>query len=305
MQPTPYIWKNGHWLNWEDATVHVLTHALHYGTAVFEGVRAYETAQGPAIFRAKDHYDRLVHSAHIYLMDISYTADELIAINQELIQKNNLKSCYIRPMFYVGYGKMGLNPTGNPVDAMMAAWEWGAYLGEEGLIKGVRCKISSWNRIDSRILPPLAKSSANYANSALAKMEAIQCGYDEAILLNINGSVSEGPGQNVFVVKNGCLYTPPITDNALFGITADSVMTIAKDLGYPVSFKSISRDELYVADELFFTGTASELTPIREVDGRVIGKGMRGPITEKLQQAFFDVVRGKNERYSHWLTQIG
>jgi branched-chain amino acid aminotransferase len=302
MKPSPYIWKNGTLIPWEEATTHVLTHALHYGTAVFEGIRAYETPKGPAIFKAKEHYDRLVYSAKIYQMPTPYTPEEMTAATQDLIQKNGLNACYIRPLWYYGYGAMGLNPGKNPVDTIIAAWEWGSYLGEEGLEKGIRCKMSSWTRIDGRMLPTLAKTSANYANSALAKMEAIECGYDEAIMLNVNGTVSEGPGENIFAIRNGVISTPPTSDGALLGITAQTAVQIAEDLGFKVIHRSLTRDELFTSDELFFTGTAAEITPIREIDKRIIGAGKRGPITEKIQSAFFEAIRGKNPRYDHWLT---
>ncbi len=302
MKPTPYIWKNGELIPWEEAQVHVLTHALHYGTGVFEGVRAYKTAQGPAIFKAKAHYDRLINSGKIYQMNLPYSSDELIEATKLLIRENKLDACYIRPLCYYGYGAMGLHPGKNPIDTIIAAWEWGSYLGEEGLEKGIRCKMSSWTRIDSRILPPLAKSTANYANSALAKMEALSCGFDEAILLNLNGNVAEGPGENIFMIKDGAIYSPPASDNALLGITAQTAIELAKDLNIPISFKSIIRDELFIADELFFTGTAAEITPIREIDGRIIGSGKRGPLTEKIQTRFFDAVKGNMPQYVSWLT---
>ena len=304
MKPSPYIWKNGALIPWEQATTHVLTHALHYGTAVFEGIRAYETPKGPAIFRAKDHYQRLVDSAKIYLMAQPYGVDEMIEATRHLIRENQLKSCYIRPLWYYGYGAMGLNPGTNPIDTIIAAWEWGSYLGEEGLEKGIRVKVSSWCRFDSRVMPPLAKSSANYLNSALAKTEALSCGYDEAIMLNLNGTISEGPGENIFVIKNGEIFTPPTSDGALMGITAQSAAQIAQDLGYKVTAKTLTRDELFIADELFFTGTAAEITPIREIDNRIIGSGKRGPITEKIQKTFFDAVKGQNAKYDSWLTYL-
>lgn len=304
MKPTPYIWKNGTFIKWEEATTHVLTHALHYGTGVFEGVRAYKAKNGTAIFRAKEHYDRLLDSAKIYLMPVPFSSAQLVDATKELIRKNGLTSCYIRPLVYRGYGAMGLNPSKNPVDVIIAVWEWGTYLGEEGLEKGVRCKVSSWNRIDSRVTPPLAKCTANYINSILAKHEALDCGYDEAILLNINGMVSEGPGENIFVIKGNTITTPPASDGPLLGITCDSIQRIARDLGYTITVRSISRDELFLADEIFFTGTAAEVTPVREIDRRVIGSGKRGPVTERLQAAFFDIVAGKQQAYSDWLTYI-
>ncbi|NDC82955.1 branched-chain amino acid transaminase [bacterium] len=313
MIKTDLIWKNGEFVPFESASVHVLTHALHYGTAVFEGVRAYQTERGPAIFRAAEHYRRLLDSAKIYLMSTDYTVEQLVDINVELLRKNNVEalinanqisSVYIRPLLYVGYGAMGLNPGNNPIDLMMAAWGWGSYLGDEGLTHGVRCKMSSWNRIDSRTLPPLAKCTANYANSILAKQEAIAAGFDEAILLNTNGYVAEGPGENIFVIKNGDILTPPPADGPLMGITADTATQIARFLGFSVTYRSLSRDELFLADEIFFTGTAAEVTPVREIDGRVIGNGSRGPITEAIQTKYFDIVQGKLPQFSSWLTFI-
>jgi branched-chain amino acid aminotransferase len=302
MKESKYIWKNGNFINWQDATTHVLTHALHYGTGVFEGIRAYQTPQGPAIFKAQEHYKRLHDSAKIYGMTLSYSVDELIAATKELLTKNELNSGYIRPLAYYGYKVMGLNPRPNPIDTIIAAWEWGTYLGDEGIEKGIRCKMSSWTRLDSRIMPPLAKATANYANSALAKMEALDCGYDEAILLNSNGTIAEGPGENIFVIVGNTIYTPPASDCALMGITAKSAATIAEDLGYKVVYKSLIRDELFLADELFFTGTAAEITPIREIDGRQIGNGKRGPVTEAIQTTFFKAVKGELSQYKNWLT---
>jgi branched-chain amino acid aminotransferase len=301
MKKTEYIWLNGKMVKWDEAKVHVLTHALHYGTAVFEGIRAYSTKRGTDLFRVRDHYKRLIDSGKIYLMKIDYTVDELIDITHKLIKANNIKECYIRPIFYYGYGTMGLNPSANPIEGSIAVWEWGTYLGEEGLKKGIRCKISSWKRIDGSSIPPLAKCSANYINSVLAKTEAINCGYEEAIMLNPNGTVSEGPGENIFMIKDNKIYTPPASDCALMGITCQSAQQIAKDLGYSVSTRSITRDELFLADELFFTGTAAEVTPICEIDGRIIGEGSRGPVTEKIQSKFFEIVRGEDPKYDHWL----
>ncbi|MGE4169790.1 MAG: branched-chain amino acid transaminase [Candidatus Margulisiibacteriota bacterium] len=304
MKESKFIWKNGTLIPWQEATTHVLTHGLHYGTGVFEGIRAYKTDRGAAVFRSEDHYKRLYDSGKIYQMKVPYDADTLMAATRQLLAENNLDSCYIRPIAYYGYGEMGLNPGKNKIDVVIAAWEWGTYLGEEGLEKGIRCKISSWTRIDGRIMPAQAKSTANYANSALAKMEAIHCGFDEAIMLNLNGTIAEGPGENIFMIKNGKLYTTPVVDSALWGITCQSVMTLAKDMGLEVGIESMPRDDLFLANELFFTGTAAEITPIREIDGRVIGSGKRGPITEKIQRAFFDIVQGKNDRYSHWLDYV-
>ncbi len=304
MKPTEYIWKNGQFIRWEDAQVHVMTHALHYGTAVFEGIRAYETAKGPAIFRGPDHFQRLHDSGKFFHMAIGYSVDNLMDITKELIRKNQLTSCYIRPLSYFGYKEMGLYPLNNPVETFIAAWEWGAYLGEEGLKRGIRCKMSSWNRLDSRTMPPMAKSSGNYINSALAKIEAKKCGFDEAILLNTQGKVAEGPGENIFVIRHGVLYTPPCSDGALHGITYQSVIQIAKDLGLQIVQRSLIRDELITADELFFTGTAVEVTPIREIDGYVIGNGTRGPITEQIQSTFFAAIRGQDPRYEGWLSYV-
>lgn len=313
MIKTNYIWKNGQFINFEDASVHILTHALHYGTAVFEGVRAYQTERGPAIFRAPEHYQRLLDSAKIYLMKTNYTVNQMVEINRELLIKNNVEalidqnkisSVYIRPLLYSGYGAMGLNPAGNPIELMMATWGWGSYLGDDGIENGVRCKMSSWARIDGRTLPPLAKCTANYANSILAKQEALAAGFDEAILLNTNGYVTEGPGENIFILKNGEILTPPPADGPLKGITADTATQIARFLGISVSYRSLSRDELFLADEIFFTGTAAEVTPVREIDGRIIGNGKRGPVTEMIQAKFFDIVRGKLPQFSSWLTYI-
>ncbi len=304
MKKSTYIWKNGQLINWDEANTHVLSHALHYGTAIFEGIRAYNTPNGPCIFKAKEHYDRLMTSAKLIYMTPTYDTPSLINATTTLIKENKLDSCYIRPLMYFGYGEMGLNPGNNPVDCIIAAWEWGTYLGEEGLEKGIKCKISSWNRIDSRIIPPLAKSAANYLNSGFAKQEALRCGYDEAILLNSNGLIAEGPGENLFVVQDNKLYSPPISDNALKGITSETIIQLAAHLNIDFEYKSIIRDELLSADECFFTGTAAEVTPIREIDGVIIGNGKRGPITEKLQSLFFDVVQGKQTVNSDWLTKV-
>ncbi len=302
MKETEFIWKNGKLIKWSDATTHVLTHALHYGTAVFEGIRAYKTEQGTAIFKAAEHYDRLLESAKLIYMNPPYSTKELIEATQLLLKENKLESGYIRPLFYFGYGEMGLNPSKNKVDCIIAAWPWGTYLGEEGLKNGIRCKISSWTRIDSSVVPPLAKSAANYLNSGLAKQEALRCGYEEAILLNSNGRIAEGPGENLFLIKDNTLYTPDISENALKGITSKTIIECAKHLNIPFEYKSIIRDELFIADELFFTGTAAEVTPIREIDGITIGNGSRGPLTEKLQSLFFDIVSGRKTLNASWLT---
>jgi branched-chain amino acid aminotransferase len=295
---------DGKLVPWDDAKVHVLTHALHYGTGVFEGIRCYETQRGPAIFRLADHVRRMVESSKIYLMKLPYSEQQLSDAIIQTIRANKLKECYIRPIAYYGYGEMGLNPLKNPVEVAIAAYPWGTYLGEEGLRKGVRCKVSSWCRLDPRVLPPLAKATANYLNSVLAKVEALQTGYDEAIVLSTSGTVSEGPGENIFIVKNGELITPWIATGPLQGITMASVKQIAKDFGIRIVEREVLREELFLADEAFFTGTAAEITPIREIDGRIIGEGRRGPITEKIQSKFFEIVHGKDPAYEKWLTFV-
>ncbi len=292
---------NGKFVKWDEAKIHVLTHGLHYGTSVFEGIRCYETRKGPAVFRLMDHTRRLFDSAKVMMMRIPFAVEEIFEAVKETVRANNLRECYIRPIAYYGYKEMGLNPKDNPVDVAIACWPWGTYLGEEGLRKGVRCKVSSWLRIDSRMLPCLAKVAANYVNSVLAKLEALGCGYDEAVLLNFNGRVAEGPGENIFIVKKGMLMTPPPCAGALQGITKDSIISIAKDQCISTMETDILREQLFLADEAFFTGTAAEVTPIREIDGRIIGNGSRGPITERLQSVFFRAVRGEDEKYFDWL----
>jgi len=295
---------NGKLVPWDEAKVHVLSHALHYGTGVFEGIRCYETQKGPAVFRLMDHIKRMMDSAKTYLMKLPYSEQQLSEAVIQTIRANKLKECYIRPIAYCGYGEMGLNPLHNPIDVAIATYPWGTYLGEEGLRKGVRCKVSSWCRLDPRVLPPLAKATANYLNSVLAKVEALQAGYDEAIVLSTSGAVSEGPGENIFFAKNGELITPWIATGPLQGITMASVKQIARDFGTRVVEREVLREELFIADEVFFTGTAAEVTPVREIDGRVIGEGTRGPITEKIQAKFFEIVRGKDLNYVKWLTYV-
>ncbi|MBT5954043.1 branched-chain amino acid transaminase [bacterium] len=302
MKETKWIWKNGKLIDWNQATTHVLSHGLHYGSAVFEGVRAYETPKGPAIFKAKEHYDRLINSAKLYKFKVPFTSEELIDATKNLIIKNELKSCYIRPLVYCGYGDLGISPGKNPIETIIAAWNWGTYLGEEGLTKGVRCKMSSWKRIDSQIVPTQSKCVGNYANSILAKQEAIECGFDEAILLNLKGTVAEGPGENIFMVKDGILKTPPVSDQILNGLTRQSIIEIATSNGFIVKEESILKDELLLADELFFTGTAAEITPIREIDNYTIGNGLRGPVTKQVQDEFFSAVKGQSQKWSNWLT---
>jgi len=301
MEKAEKIWLDGRLVDWDEAKVHILTHALHYATAVFDSIRCYETSRGPALFRLRDHFQRLLNSAKIYTMKIPYSVEELCQATKELVRANKFSECYVRPIAYYGYREMGVNPLNNPVGVAIIAWLWGAYLGEEGLERGIRCKISSWMRPDSRMLPPLAKASANYGNSVLAKVEALQCGYDEAIQLNLQGYICEGTGENIFIVKDGVLFTPPTEAGALEGITQNSVITIAQDMGMTVIRKNISREELFLADEAFFTGTAAEITPIRQVDERVIGRGVKGEITATLQSKFLGLCRGKDERYLHWL----
>jgi len=298
------IWMNGKLVDWKDAKIHVLTHALHYGSGVFEGIRCYKTDRGPAVFRLKEHMKRLENSAKIYMKTIPYSVDELCKATKDLIKANKLDACYIRPIAYRGYGEMGLNPTNAKVDVTIAVWPWGTYLGEEGLKNGIRAKISSFHRISPNILPSGAKASGQYINSILAKLEALDVGYDEAIMLDSRGFVSEGPGENLFMVKDGVIYTPPEHASILAGITRDAVMKIAKDMDYEVKEIDITRGMLYLADEAWFTGTAAELTPIREVDGRKIGKGKPGPITKKLQEKFFDTVKGKAKEYEDWLDYV-
>jgi branched-chain amino acid aminotransferase len=296
------IWMNGEFVAWEDARVHVLTHALHYGTGVFEGIRAYETERGTAIFRHHDHLDRLERSAAFYYMDLPYSKEQLREVTHELIGRNGFKSCYIRPLVWRGHGPMGLNPLENPVEAMIAVWEWGAYLGEEGKRKGVTAKVSSWRRIPPESLIPHAKASGQYLNSVLAKIESVKAGYEEGILLDRNGHVCEGTGENVFVVKDGVIATPGHSSSILDGINRKSAIEIATDLGYTVEVRDVARAELTLADELFLTGTAAELTPVREVDD--IEVGPPGPITREIQGAFDDALHGRSERYAKWLDLV-
>jgi branched-chain amino acid aminotransferase len=298
-----WIWYDGKLVPWRDATTHVLTHSLHYGLAVFEGLRAYKTVGGTAIFRLKEHTDRLYNSAHIYMMKIPYPRDVLMAAHKEVVRANKLESCYLRPIAFYGSEKMGVSPKGATVHVAIAAWPWGAYLGAEGLQKGIRIKTSSFARHHVNVSMCRAKYSGTYANSILANVEATEHGYDEGLLLDVDGFVAEGAGENLFVVKNGKIYEPELT-SALIGITRETVIQLAADLGYEVRAKRITRDDLYIADEAFFTGTAAEVTPIREVDGRQIGAGRRGPVTTKLQKAFFDLVNGKNKRYAQWLAPV-
>jgi branched-chain amino acid aminotransferase len=296
------IWQNGNFVPWDDAKVHILTHALHYGSGVFEGIRAYETNEGAAVFRLTDHYKRLYRSAKVYLMEIPFSLDELVEATKELIRKNNLKSCYIRPIVFRGYGEMGLYSLKAPVEVGIAVWPWGAYLGEEGIKHGIKTKISSFRRIDPNSLPPAAKATGQYINSILAKIEAVSDGYDEAILLDSRGMVSEGSGENIFAVKDGEILTPTTSSSVLEGITRASIMKIAKDLGIKVTERDIVRTDLYWADEVFFTGTAAEIVPIREIDGRNIGEP--GEITKRLQKKFYKIIKGEDGNYNSWLEHV-
>ena len=298
------VWMNGRLVDFADAKVSVFTHALHYGSGVFEGIRCYETARGSEVFRLNEHMERLHWSAKIYRMEIPYTVPELCAATLQTIKANGLKACYIRPLVYRGFGSLGVNPLPNPVDAMIGVWSWGKYLGAEALEEGVDVCVSSWTRLGANTMPAMAKTTANYANSQLIKMEALANGYHEGIALDDIGRISEGSGENLFLVWKGILYTPPFASSALPGITRASVLRLAKDLGLEVVEQMIPREMLYVVDEVFFTGTAAELTPVRSVDKIKVGAGRRGPVTEKLQKAFFDLVEGKvPDRYG-WLTPV-
>ncbi len=298
------VWMNGKLIDFEDAKVSVLCHALHYGTSFFEGIRCYKTKKGSAIFRLREHTKRLFNSAKIYRTEIPFTEEEINNAIIETIKVNKLEECYIRPLVYRGLGALGVNPFNSPVEVMIAVWEWGAYLGEEAITKGVDVKISTWTKIAPNTLPAMAKAGANYMNSQLIKMEAIVDGYDEGIVLNASGFVAEGSGENLFLVKDGKIYTTPYSASILPGITRDSAIQIAKDLGYEVIETNIPREWLYIADELFFTGTAAEVTPIRSVDRITIGKGERGEITEKIQSELFGILRGEIEDRYGWLTYI-
>jgi branched-chain amino acid aminotransferase len=298
-----FIWHDGKLVPWRDATTHVLTHSLHYGLAVFEGVRAYKTANGTAIFRLNEHTDRLFNSAHIYRMPMPWDKATIMEAQKEVVRANKLESCYIRPIAYYGSEKMGVSPRGAKTHVAIAAWPWGAYLGEEGMEKGIRVKTSSHARHHVNVTMARAKFAATYANSILANMEATEDGYDEALLLDVDGFVAEGSGENVFIVKDGVIYEPEIA-SALIGITRASVIALAAELGYKVVSKRLTRDDIYIADEAFFTGTAAEVTPIRELDNRQIGEGKRGPVTTKLQSLFFDVVNGKVPAHADWLSVV-
>jgi len=303
LQETSKIWMDGKFVDWKDATVHVLTHTLHYGLGVFEGIRCYKTVDGPAVFRLAEHVDRLFASAHISGMKIPFTKEEFSAAIVETLKVNKMEAGYIRPLVYVGYGAMGVYPGRNPIRAMIAVWPWGAYLGDDGLEKGIRIKTASFTRQHVNISMTKAKVCGNYTNSIMGKVEAISDGYDEALFLDATGHVAEGSGENIFMVRRGALATTPRAA-ILEGITRDAVLTLAADLGIAAREEFFTRDQLYAADEAFFTGTAAEITPIREVDRRTIGPGSRGPVTKAVQEAFFSAVRGENPKYRSWLTPV-
>jgi branched-chain amino acid aminotransferase len=305
LTPTEKIWHNGRFIRWEDATIHVLSHVVSYGSSVFEGIRCYQTPSGPAVFRLREHIRRMTDSAKIYRMEnLGYSGDQLAEATIELVRLNQMDSCYIRPIVLRGYGEMGVNPLKNPIDVYLACWSWGKYLGEEALAEGVDVCVSSWTRIAPNTLPALAKAGANYMNSQLMKMEALANGYSEGIALDTAGYVSEGSGENIFVVRDGKIHTPPLGASVLPGITRDSVLTLAQDLGIPVVETIIPREMLYIADEVFFSGTAAEITPIRSIDRIPVGKGRRGPVAEKLQKEFFALVTGTKPDRHGWLTAV-
>ena len=304
MEQADLIWHNGGLVAWENAQVHVLTHGLHYGTGVFEGERCYDTAHGPAIFRHRDHLKRLLDSAELYYMPVPYTLEELRTATHELIAANGLSECYIRPIIFRGYGQMGLNPLDCDVSVSIAAWPWGAYLGEDSARRGVRAKVSSWRRISADSLIPHAKASGQYLNSVLAKVESVKAGYEEAILLDAQGFVSEGTGENIYVVRDGVIITPPQTAGILDGISRKSILTIAADLGYEVVERNLARAELYLADEVFLSGTAAELVPVREIDDHTIGEGVSGLVTRAVQSVYVDALHGRDERYLEWLDVV-
>ncbi len=298
------IWMDGQLVEWRDAKIHVLTHTLHYGCGAFEGVRAYKTDRGTAIFRLQEHTERLFNSAKILRMKLPFTPEQVRAAQVEVVKVNQLESCYLRPLVWVGDEKLGVSTKGNSIHLMVAAWPWGAYLGEEGLKHGIRVKTSSYTRHHVNITMTQAKAVSNYTNSILANMEAVDDGYDEALLLDVSGFVSEGAGENLFIVKKGVVYSPDLSAGALAGITRNTIFHICKDLGLELIEKRITRDEVYISDEAFFTGTAAEVTPVRELDRLPIGSGSRGPITEKIQTAFFDIVHGRNPKCAEWLTVV-
>lgn len=296
------IWMNGELVDWAEAKVHLLTHALHYGSGVFEGIRAYGTHKGTHVFRLTEHMQRLQRSAKIYMMDIPFSVEELVDATKELVRVNEMESCYIRPIVYRGYGEMGLFPLHAPVDVAIAVWPWGSYLGDEGIANGIRAKISSFRRFGPNSMPPAAKATGQYLTSSLAKVEAVKAGYEEAIMLDSQGKLSEGTGENLFVIRNGLVSTPPTSCDVLEGITADTVFTICRDEGIPIEHKVMVRSDLYIADEAFMTGTAAEIVPLREVDDRVIGEP--GPITKKVQDTFYGIIKAENDKYGDYLEWV-
>ena len=298
------IWMDGELVDWHDAQVHVLSHALHYGSGVFEGIRAYETVRGPAVWHLDEHLRRLYRSAKLYHLDIPFSPEALKDATKEVIRANGLQSCYIRPLAFRGYGEIGVNPLESPVNVTIAVWPWGAYLGEDALERGVRVKVSSWRRNPQNSLPAAAKATGQYINSVLAKVESLKAGYDEAIMLNEHGYITDGSGENIFIVHKGALLTPPTQAGSLDGITRQTVNTLARELGYDVREENLVRTDLYNAEECFFTGTAAELTPIREVDDREVGEGHRGPVTKELQSAFFAATKGEDPKHQDWLTYV-
>ena len=305
LTPTEKIWHNGRFIRWEDATIHILSHVVSYGSSVFEGIRCYATPQGPAVFRLPEHVRRMLDSAKIYRMDLGYSQEHLAEAMLELVRVNKMNACYIRPIAIRAYGDIGVNPLRNTVHVYLACWEWGKYLGEEALAQGVDVCVASWSRIAPNTLPALAKAGANYMNSQLVKMEAITNGYTEGIVLDEAGYVSEGSGENIFVVRDGRILTPPLGASVLPGITRDTVIKLAQEMGLTVTETIIPREMLYIADEVFFTGTAAEITPIRSIDRIPIGQGRRGPITERLQKEFFAVINGTKPDRHGWLTPVG
>lgn len=304
IQPVDKIWMDGKLVDWEDATVHVLTHALHYGTGVFEGIRAYETPKGPGVFRLTDHMKRLFRSAQVYMMDIPFSLEEMVQGAKDTVRASGLKACYVRPIVYRGYGEMGLNPLNAPINVAIGVWPWGTYLGDDCLENGARLIISSWRRPDPNVLPTGAKATGQYINSGLAKVEAIKGGYDDALMLSPEGTMAEGSGENLFIIRDTTLITPPESAGILMGVTRHSVIKIANDLGYEVLERKFVRSDIYTADEAFLTGTAAEVTPIREVDDRPIGSGSRGPVTKEIQQTYFSAVKGGLEQYADWVELV-
>ncbi len=304
MEPTELIWMSGRFVPWAEANVHVLTHGLHYGTGVFDSIRAYETADGPGLAHHRAHQERLRDSARLYMMELPFSVDELVAATRELVAGSGLRSCYVRTLAYRGAGTMGVSTKGSPVEVAIAAWGWGAYLGDEAMNEGIRAKVSSWRRFGHATHIPAAKGTAHYINSVLARTEAEELGFDEAILLDSEGMLAEGSGENLFLIKDGTLLTPPLASGALGGITRLAVLELAGVLGIPWAERPLTRGELYLADELFMTGTAAEVTPVREVDLRPIGSGRRGPVTERIQRAYLDAVHGRDPRFAHWVDVV-